>query len=524
MTDQQAQARELVAQRERARTDKMFLAGVLGYDFQPDVHADLFEQYIKFDRTKTFMFDQSPCRDRLTLWPRGHYKSSSIIVEIVQMILNFPDVRVMIMQGTKAKSKALVKEVRSHFDHSNPRSKLDSLFPEFCSEKIGTVEGFTVPARERKHLKEPTVMVASPKASKAGWHFDAGFFDDLVDEQNYKNPDLVKQTIDDFVHYIPLIDPGGYRYVTGTRYTYGDLYEWIIRNNDGRWQISLRKAWTPKPDGTKTLLFPQRQIADGRHLGFTVEMLEAIQRDNPETFSAQYLNEPISSGRQLFPESFILGAVRPREANAQIGPAILFVDLASSLQADGDKSVVLCGRQINNCPTVCDLRSGHWSTLQIANNVLEQALLHRPIKVLIEGSPGSTYFIDYLRMIAKDKGIQLLIEPIKVSNSKGAKHLRIAAIEGAIKTRRLAFLPNLPNWPALVEQFTQFPKSRHDDEIDTISLMVQFYSGQISNYEVPAVNLPFFLQRPGIDYGLEQQIVVRADDQDSLIPCPEAIF
>ena len=523
------QAKQKVEARQRARTDKMFLAALLGYDFQPDVHTDLFAQYIPFDNSKPLMFEQSKVRDRLTLWPRGHYKTSSIVVEIVQLVLNFPDVRVMLMSGTLKKSKALLKEVRSHFDRSNPKSHLDTLFPEFCAEKIGAAEGFIVPARERRHLKEPTVGVASPKASKAGYHYDVGFFDDLVDEINYKNPELLKQTIQDFVHYIPLIDPGGYRYVTGTRYTFGDLYEWIIRNNDGRWQVSLREAWTVKPDGSKTVLFPQRQIADGRHIGFTVEMLEAIQRDNPETFSAQYLNRPIAEGQQEFTQELLMRAVRPKDTQgAPVGPAILFVDLAEGQHQKADNRVVVCGRTVGGIPTVCDIRSGQWPTLDIATNIIEMAISHRPLRVMIEGSPGSTYFIDYLKMIAKDRGVILNVDKLKTTNNKGAKHLRISAVAGAIKSGRLKFLtdccpgkPKGPTWTDLVQQFVEFPKGLHDDEIDTIALMVQFYSGHISLEPLNDSNLPFFLRQPGVDFSFESRMSSQTDD---LVYAPEPIF
>jgi predicted phage terminase large subunit-like protein len=508
--------------RSRAKRDKFYLSKLLGYDFCEDVQTDLFDQYVPFDGGKS-LFDQHHIKDRLTLWSRGFFKTTSIIVEAVQLILCFPDVSIMLMQSTQKNTKGLLKEVKSHFDGSNPNSKLDSLFPEFCLPKLGTATDFTVPARTRTR-KDPTVFIASPKSVKAGLHPDVGFFDDLVNEVNYKNPELMKQVIDDFALYVPLINPGGYRYVTGTRYTFGDLYEHIMRTNEGQWQITRRDCWVRKPDGSKESLFPPRRLPDGRTIGISVEMLLAIQKKDPEMFAAQYENQPIASGRQLFPESLILGAVRAKNPNLEAGPAVLFVDLASSLDADADKSVVVCGRQVQGCPTVCDLRSGQWSTLQIAQTIIEMALLHRPLKVLIEGSQGSSYFIDYLRMIAKDKGIFLSIEPIKVSNQKAAKHLRISAIEGAIKTNRLRFLAGLPQWAEVVQQFTRYPKDRHDDAIDTIGLMVQFYSGQIALYQAPVPsNLPFFLRTPGVDYGLESQIVNPADSE-ALYMIPEAIF
>jgi len=155
------QAKQKVELRQRARTDKLFLAGILGYDFQADVHTDLFDQYIPFDNGKPY-FDQHKIKDRLTLWSRGFFKTTSIVVEIVQTILNFPDVSIMLMQSTQKNTQQLLREVKGHFDGSNPNSKLDTLFPEFCRAKLGTAMAFTVPPRQRVR-KDPTVFVASPK-------------------------------------------------------------------------------------------------------------------------------------------------------------------------------------------------------------------------------------------------------------------------------------------------------------------------------------------------------------------------
>jgi len=519
---------EFEALQHRARTDKMYLADLLGYDFQADVHADLFANYIAFDNKKPY-FEQDKQKHRLILWSRAFYKTTSTIVEMVQTILNFPDVSIMIMQSTVGKSKELLGQVKGHFDGSNLNSKLSTLFPEFCREKLGTAMAFTVPTRTRSR-KDPTVFVASPKSSKAGLHPDVGFFDDLVTEQNYRNPEQLKKTIEEFSHYTPLVNNGGYFYVTGTRYTFGDLYEHIIRNNtDGKWKITVKGCWQEDANGNRVSdsNFPPRKLTKGSRAGETIgislDELLSIQRDNPETFAAQYLNRPIAAGTQLFTEQLLLSAVRPKNPNATVGPAILFVDLAEGRDPRADNRVVLCGRQINGCPTVCDIRSGKWSTLQIAQNILEMALLHRPIKVLIEGSQGSTFFTDYLQMIARDKNIFLSVDKIKVSNNKGAKYLRIAAVEGAIKTGRLRFLAGLPGWAELVTQFVEFPKGKHDDEIDTVSLMVQFYSGHISTGEMPPPNLPFFLRTPGVDYGLETQML-RPEDSDALVFAPEAIF
>src|SRR5229473_2909925 len=99
--------------RERARRDKMFLAAeVLGFDFQPDVHEELFACYIPFDSSKTWRL-QSETKNRIVLWPRGHYKTTSIIVEIIQMVINNPDVRILIMQGSRSVTQTLLHQIKA---------------------------------------------------------------------------------------------------------------------------------------------------------------------------------------------------------------------------------------------------------------------------------------------------------------------------------------------------------------------------------------------------------------------------
>jgi predicted phage terminase large subunit-like protein len=478
VNDLSHKAAQLVLERERAKTDKLYLAtAVLGYDFQPDVHTELFSNFLILDSKKA-LAEQSTQKDRMILWSRGHYKTTAVVVEAIQLILNFPDIRILLMQGTIKNTEGLLGEIKTHFTGEAPNSRLTELFPEFCAKKLGTRQRFTVPARIRKQLKEATVTVASPKSVKAGQHYDVGFFDDLVNDLNYKNPKVMKKVIEDFWLYVPLIDPGGYRYVTGTRYTFGDLYEIILRKNTitKNWIISIKNCWT---DDGKDVRFKERKLADGRVIGFTREKLLQTQAEDPEMFAAQYLNQPISTTAQLFTEELLAGAMRSAKADnfPALGPAVLFIDLAASRQTHRDHSVIACGqRDSMGRLYLTDIRGDRWSPDQLILNVIQMALQHRPVKIMVEGTAAGTYFIRLLQVFGQEKGVILPVEPIKVSNEAGAKFIRISSVQAALKNGRLLFLINLPRWDMVQQQFTEFPKGTHDDYPDTISLMVQFFN------------------------------------------------
>lgn len=508
--------------RERCLFDPLYLSEMLGYDFHITPHGEELLNTVapplkssgKVNEALP-LFDLSPRKRRLILWSRGHYKTSAVVVRIVNLILAYPDIRILVGQSTAKNARGLLREIKSHFDGTNPKSKLRSIFPAFCkTTRLGIADGFVTPARKRTHLKEFTVGVAGDRTARAGQHYDVMVFDDLVTEQNYRSTEQQEKLIETFSHFVPLLEPGGYITVTGTRYSFGDLYGDIIqKDSDVRdWDVSKKTCWKNdlKENGP---LFPATKADDGRSIGFTKELLEKIEKNDPETFSYQYLNEPILAGRALFTEELLMRCLklRPSEQDPDcptFGPTVLFVDLAASKRAASDHSVVVAGKQDSlGRMWAVDMRADRWSPLQVAHAVLEMTLQHRPARVLIEGTAAGKYFIEYAKVIAQDKGIILPIDEIHVSTQKDAKYLRIASIEGALKTGKLFFLVGLPGWIDMVEQFKQFPKGRHDDEIDTVSLMVQFFTGQKILSGPISTGLPWFLRAPSSEQNLSTQIL-----------------
>lgn len=478
------QVQQRLDERARARTDRLFLANeILGYDFAEETHTELFEQYPEFHDNQPWS-TQFPTRDILILWPRGHYKTTAVVVVVIQAVLNNPDIRVLLMQGTVKVTKTLLKQIASHFEGSASTSRLSELFPEFCGSKkeLGlTAEQFVTPARTKKQLAQATVTVASPKSVKTGQHYDLGIFDDLVNDSNYRNPIQLAKVEEDFNMARPLIDPGCPRFVSGTRYAFGDLYENIIRKDSARsnqetqeWVISVKTCWLE--DGSPR--FPQHTTKDGRTVGFTREMLLQMMRDDPATFSSQYLNHPVSESTQYLTEQNLLNAVVAEKDSPALSQSVLFVDLA----AEGihpDDSVILSGRvDPVGRAYVVDMRGGTFTVAQLAMHVIDMAVKHRPLKVMIEKTSSAQYFVAYLLTVCRDKGVTLPIDYIKVDNRPNAKNIRVQAMAGQVKNKRMYFLSGLPNWDKFVEQTISFPKGRHghDDWPDTAALMCQFFS------------------------------------------------
>jgi predicted phage terminase large subunit-like protein len=486
-----ALAKKKVEERNRCKTDKLFLATVLGYDFQKDVHEELFQQFIEYDDKKPWA-QQSESTKRLILWPRGHFKTYAVHVAVIQAILNFPNIRILLMQFGMKHTQSLMKVIMSHFLGTASGSRFRELFPEFCVQKPGnrkelecTPESFTVPARTKRQLPQATVTCASAKSGKTGQHYDIAFVDDLICDRNYGSPTQLAKAEEEFYMAMPLLDPPFYVVVTGTRYAFGDLYEKIIRDdvNDRKWIISVKTCWT---DDGKEVRFSKRLVNQGtqdeKYIGLTREELLDIRDKTPAIFASQYLNKPASTANQLFTEERLNAALVDPDKVPPLSEALIFVDVANGAHADRDDAVILTAKSdhLGKMYVVAGI-GGAWNTPQLALQIIATALRHRPLMIYVERSAAGIAFVDYLRLLCQTKGIALPIDFLKSDNQIDAKYIRISALDGYFRAKRLNFFWGLPFWPKLKEQFTRWTgdKNQHDDYPDTVALMAQYFAQNV---------------------------------------------
>jgi predicted phage terminase large subunit-like protein len=275
------------------------------------------------------------------------------------------------------------------------------------------------------------------------------------------------------------LEPGGFIFVIGTRYNFDDLYGWIlkgIQSGDKSWHPSIRKAWTKifkkdaKGKTTKEideirLLFPKR---------FTVEQLLELERVDPVFFAYQYLNSPIVSGRELFPPELIEAHTILFEKVPQFGAVVIVWDLASSQGVDRDQSVGIAARiGKDNVLYIVDIRAGQFLPQELIQHIYDMSLKWRPVKVALEKSAGATYLLPGLDEFGRKHGLSLPLEWIQCKNSKNAKISRIEGLHPVISNGQLKFFAGIPHYEELTQQFKKFPKGRHDDFPDAVSLLLE---------------------------------------------------
>lgn len=476
MTEQEKQKWKSL--RLRARTDLYWLAKeVLGYDALIErVHRPVCEFFVQKNPALPFP-EQDTQKERLLLDPRGHFKTTLDVADIVQWILNFPNIRILIMTGKRELAELMLKEVKAHFQHND---KLRKLFPEFAppqDEDFGNTEEFTIPTRTLKHLKEPTVMVSSGGSVKAGFHFDVIKCDDLVNEENIGTAEQLQKTIDRWNYVTPLLEPYGYRDTIGTPYDYSDLYGWLQEN---RKDVKVfRRAVGDIVDGKLTnLLFPER---------FTTEWLENQRKADPYIFNCQYMCDPTPTDTATFTEDGITRATIPGE-HIQVGRIFVAWDFSFTQKSYSDYSVGAVGLYDRRGRLfIIDLVVGRFTSHQLIQQIITLYLKWRPARIGIEDAAGSRLLEPGLIAFSQKHKIYLPIDWLPVKQGKDAKIQKIASLESLLKQGKLFFAKHLPHYAELMKQFVRFPRFKHDDIPDAISNLLAYQSSvDLADGELPS--------------------------------------
>jgi len=427
---------------------------ILGMDFQDNPHSKLFSCFLPKRPGENFVLSDLDqlTKKRMILWPRGLFKTSAVRVDIIQTILNYPDVRICFLTGSDKLAKAQLRAIKQFFE--KPTKRFKWLFPEFCMKsvrnkkiqdetdprawsdelcKLGNAHEFTVPCRVNTFFAEHTFAISTSRSVKAGSHFDLIYIDDLVNEQNYRKVDALENCYQNYIDICPLLEPTGFIVMTGTRYSYGDTYERIQEDAKKEmkemgqtiWQFYIRDCWSHgcqncthtdvyhdyeknilqppcgvsgcscpgfKDRGNKDVLFPQVRTVTGRSIGHTLKFLEGeLIRVGAEFFANQYENKPIATGAQTFEETLI--GRQTLHSMTQIpsyGMGFTFVvgDLAYVGQPGRDYSVLFVCRLFQGQIFVYACEFGTWDSGQIAENVVALLLKERPNVIFLEKFNG----------------------------------------------------------------------------------------------------------------------------------------
>lgn len=487
------QAIQKIAQ--RARYDLFFLAKeVLGYELmEEEVHGDLCRmveaflpshppeyRYPEIKEGKGMEDQFNPKnKNALILMPRGTFKSSVVTIGFtLQILLNEPDVRVLIDSETYAKGKAFLMEIKGHLEKNEFYRKIfhsiHGVYPDGVSTKrnkdlLWTNNEIVLASRKRP-LKEPSVMVSGIDKSINGLHYDYIICDDLHSEKNVTNKEQIDQVIQHWKLCYSLLDPGKYMLVIGTRWDYNDLYQEILDYHRDSHNIIIRQAI--KEDGEA--LFPSR---------LPLETLKEIkQKQGAGHFSNQYMNLPISSEDADFKREDIQRIDWDLVKNMPMN-WYLFIDPSFAGPTSDFAALVLAGMNHMRQIYVRNVLRKKMVYSEIIDAIFDLNNKFSPKTIYVKSvSAGGKSFMYELNNEQKRRGVWLSVRELR--DNKNSKEERIRALSPLYQFHNAFHVKECPQIDELEYELLHFPKGKHDDIVDALSSILEVATPPNSKVQV----------------------------------------
>jgi phage terminase large subunit-like protein len=452
--------------------------------------------------------DVTETRELILLESRGAYKSTINGIDVVQWLINCPDIRVMFITAFKHLAKKLMKEVKGYFylARKGEPTAFQMLFPEYILTGLAgrSKEPIECPARNLPQ-KESSLWVTSMESSSTGDHMDVLKGDDVVDPKNSADPDMradLKFLFDSIKN--DCLDPWGIVDITGTRYYTTDMYGARLAENPETKRISpirysCRGCWVLSPEDQISynlgklslseiinqhkakLVFPYR-------LGWA-KLRSILDEKDERGFKNQQLNQATDPNEDsVYINQFDINVLRAHTYQRAQAPKEMEIiqswDFAYSDRRTSDFSVGITAgiyTAPNGQPGVVILEVilDKWKSSELSYQMLAFYEKYRPTKLYIEEANGMGFLMDNIKHLAQFHGsdIRSHISVCPVSVQPNAKRERIKNLEFLLGHDRLWFVSG--TWiDETYKQLTQYTGAkstqyRKDDVPDAMSLLLR---------------------------------------------------
>ena len=398
-------------------------------------------------------------------------KTSIITVaNTVRLILNNPNIRVLIASSTLENAKNVLDNIKGVFWRNR---MFRELFPDFCApedcREFGTQLGFTVPNRTDPMLREDTVEACGLGQIFVGRHYDYLILSDIVTDKSVNTKYTEKKTRDWCAFALSLLNNPATDNVIieGTRYSFGDYYGYIedeAKRRPGTYNVFKRPCYNP--DGTPW--WPER---------FTVEDLKEIEEQQSWIFAGQYLLEPIDSHTAPFKQKYLKyfdrqSVPRGPEHNWAY-PRFMTIDPAISESKDADYSVMTVSMfDETNMEWVLDVEYGHWNINKFAEKFMKMYAHYEPDMVGIEEVAFQKLIRPVIELLTEDKSIIYPWQEIK-RDTRRTKASRIISLVPRFEQGKIKFCDDIDRQfiESQILRFDPDKNNNKDDFLDTLADM-----------------------------------------------------
>lgn len=506
--------------------------------YEPKTLGD-FGRYIK-DPIET----ENPvnfAKTMILLDSRGFFKSSLDAVDIIQLIINCPDIRILVVTGVKKLGEqflSMVKVVpaprkrRSFYLPKGVRPDVfHLLFPEFVKRGVDGSSNQDLRINDDT-AGDPTVGIISVGSSLSGFHCDYLKFDDIVTDDNCLSEETREAILLKADGAVNLLMPWGWHDIIGTRYFPDDYYgltEKTHKENPEMFNLKFfqRACWKVKPEfkdvenrsllelteDMVVLTFPE---LNPKGASASFKDLKAKLKKNEKSFRCQQLNQPVWGDESTISFDRVLLEGQRNKTIVEVlqSPGYLYgaIDLARENKQFSDFTALGVGKvyqegarsltpeELSNAfalpqsdkkwiIVVLDVQFGKWSQTEIATRIASMndkwRIGGQNITWYGEDTGGLLLLKERIADVSKTTyGHWPHIVWREPDNSKNAKRNGIKGIETLLRTKRMSFLTGAWNNEVFdqLEKYKGQKSTRYfkDDVPDVISQLTKFIPSLVS--------------------------------------------
>lgn len=471
---------------KKGREDLFYLAHViLGYeDLTPHTHGALCR----------FLQKASYIR-RMVLMPRTHFKTTiAVVADSIQLVLNNPDIRILIVSDTDDNAKLMLGEISNHFKENDLfRWLYSDLIPENFNKARWNSNEITV-RRKKTHLKEATITSAGAFAAIESKHFDYIKADDLVTEKHIHSDTEMDKLTRWMGGLEPLLDHDQCNIdFIGSRKKKGDPYEFVEKLYSGNGKkIEIGPHAQLRGE---VAVFSRSIIEEGDRIfpeRVTWAYINRMRKHDPERYHAQLANNPKASGLNTFNEQDLryfefnsktgiieanyMGFILERVSVWSLDRIILYDPAVSERNTSSQNAILVVAKGAGPRRYVLAAKIGHYQPDEAIDTLFEWNAIWRPEFISIEkrGFQGSIkYWIEERAELKRLPMLPVIEWPAEGSHkAMWAKKEHIRGLQPLVK-ENLIWLHESQN--ELREQFEFYPNVRWDDGLDCLSQGLDYW-------------------------------------------------
>ena len=412
----------------------------------------------------------------LFLLPRGHCKTLIFsIAHTIQCWLNNPSEPIGIGSDSVKRAIKRMRAIKYQFEQN-------AIFRNLYKNEI-----FDNPKRESPKWAEDEIILPGHEgrleasitafgvgSMPTGSHYSRVKFDDLVTPENSRTAELLKQTKESFgLVRSSILQATGNLQICGTIYDDGDLHREL--EDSGSYHVYKRPAeWDE--NGIKKILWPVQYGKD---------KLDEIKKDpsvDPYIYSCQYLLDPAPEDDNAFFQLSWFSRYENQDRLLPKQPMNVYAaaDLAITEKKEScHTAIAVAGLDQENELYLIHVEFGHWDSLGIIDRLIHIQAKYNPGIFTIEAENIQRAIAPILSMKMREAGIFLNCDYRLPKGDKltKARPFQARAKEGAI------YLPKKglkqPDWLFQTEyEIRRFPRAKHKDVVDSISLICQQLADQ----------------------------------------------